>query len=295
MRRFTTTSINNARRSLYRIQPNQLNPINPINPIIETSINDKNSIIKNYHPVSNILRNSTLIIERKIEYMNLFLGFEQSNKYAVYNESGQQIAWLIERDFGFWKLILRQIYKLHRPFKVDLIDLEGNLLMTIDRPFSFINSHIKSYLPDMETMIGESVQSWHLWRRRYNLFKLDNNNNNNEYEDNELIQFAKIDSGFLRWEFPLYDKNGLITGEVSRNFGGLFREALTDTGVYILRMDGNSFPNGESSYGEINRDGLSFDERAVLLSNAVSIDFDYFSRHSGGPGFLMFGGGGDDI
>ena len=60
-------------------------------------------------------------------------------------------------------------------------------------------------------------------------------------------------------------------------------------------MDGNSFPNGESSYGEINRDGLSFDERAVLLSNAVSIDFDYFSRHSGGPGFLMFGGGGDDI
>jgi len=28
------------------------------------------------------------------------------------------------------------------------------------------------------------------------------------------------------------------------------------------------------------------DERAVILAAAVSIDFDYFSRHSGNGGFL---------
>lgn len=31
---------------------------------------------------------------------------------------------------------------------------------------------------------------------------------------------------------------------------------------------------------------LSLDERAVILAAAVSIDFDYFSRHSGHGGFV---------
>lgn len=40
--------------------------------------------------------------------------------------------------------------------------------------------------------------------------------------------------------------------------------------------------------------GMTLDERAVMLATAVSIDFDYFSRHSGHGGFMpvgVFGGG----
>lgn len=41
---------------------------------------------------------------------------------------------------------------------------------------------------------------------------------------------------------------------------------------------------------------LTLDERAMTLATAVSIDFDYFSRHSGGGGlgfpFFIWGGGG---
>jgi hypothetical protein len=36
--------------------------------------------------------------------------------------------------------------------------------------------------------------------------------------------------------------------------------------------------------------GMTLDERAIMLAAAVSIDFDYFSRHSSGHGaFLPFG------
>lgn len=40
--------------------------------------------------------------------------------------------------------------------------------------------------------------------------------------------------------------------------------------------------------------GMTLDERAVMLATAVSIDFDYFSRHSGRGGVMPFGvfGGG---
>ncbi len=45
---------------------------------------------------------------------------------------------------------------------------------------------------------------------------------------------------------------------------------------------------------------LTLDERAMTLATAVSIDFDYFSRHSGGGGmglpfFIWGGGGGEDL
>lgn len=264
------------------------------------------SLIKETDAIFNILSQSTIIIERKIEYMNLFLGFEQANNYKMYDSMGNQIGWLIERDFGIGKAIMRQIYKLHRPFTVDILDIQGNHLLTIRRPFSFINSHIKAILPVNENsgvglaaddengiIVGESVQSWHLWRRRYNLFKKDVV----DESAGDFTQFGKIDSGFLRWEFPVYNEEGLIHGSVTRDFSGLFREFLTDTGVYVLRMDPKSFEKTDvSEFGEISNQQLSLDEKAVMLANAVSIDFDYFSRHSGpGGGIFFFGGGGDDI
>lgn len=247
----------------------------------------KSNQITERNPCLWMLSQPTLVVERRIEYMNLFLGFEQANQYALYDGNGTQIGWIMERDFGIGKAIMRQIYRLHRPFTVDVIDMNGGLLMTIRRPFSWINSHIKSVVVDYdgnETVVGESVQSWHLWRRRYNLFRSD--------DDGDFVQFGKIDSGFLRWEFPIYNERGEISGSVSRNFGGFFREAFTDTGVYILRMDGMDNIEG----GPPSDRPLTLEERAVVLANAVSIDFDYFSRHSGvGGGGFIIGGGSADI
>lgn len=40
---------------------------------------------------------------------------------------------------------------------------------------------------------------------------------------------------------------------------------------------------------------LTYDERAIVMASAITIDIDYFSRHSGNGGFLpipMIGGGG---
>ncbi|KAG7869375.1 hypothetical protein KL918_000920 [Ogataea parapolymorpha] len=245
-------------------------------------------IISHSDPLASILSQPTLVIQRQIEYMNLFLGFEQANRYVLMDSMGNQLGWLLERDFGFTKAIMRQIYRLHRPFTVDLLDNYGNVLMTIKRPFSFINSHIKAFLPNVidsrypdGALIGESVQSWHLWRRRYNLFKASG--------DDAFDQFGAIDSGFLSWEFPVRAENGTILGAVSRNFVGFARELFTDTGIYVIRMDPLSFQGLEDLYYPVSEKGMTLDQKAVLLANAVSIDFDYFSRHSSGPGAgLMF-------
>jgi uncharacterized protein YxjI len=229
--------------------------------------------------ISRILNEPTLVIERQIEMMNVFLGFEQANRYAIMDALGNRLGFMEERDLGFVKVMMRQVYRLHRPFLVDVFDNEGNQLLTIKRPFSFINSHIEVLKPEGD-LIGESVQSWHLWRRRYNLFKAES--------EQEFDQFGAIDAPFLSFDFPVRDENGVVIASVDRNWVGLGRELFTDTGVYIIRMDPASFGGMQDYYPEIGGP-LTLDQRAVLLANAVSIDFDYFSRHSNGPGMVQFG------
>lgn len=143
-----------------------------------------------------------------------------------------------------------------------------------------INSRIKAILPTSNNnepiIIGESKQQWHLWRRRYNLFLYQG--------DDSYDQFGVVDAPILSFTFNVQDEQNRLIGAVDRNWVGLGRELFTDTGVYILKMDPSTF-NIDSNY-QINPEylapqAMSLDQRAVLLATAVSIDFDYFSRHSG--------------
>lgn len=226
--------------------------------------NAASTIIQQHHPIATtILNEPTVVVERQVEMMNVFLGFEQANKYIIMDALGNRIGHMQERDFSIAKAVMRQFYKLHRPFVVDVFDNWGNILLTIKRPFSWINSHIKAILPhevplmassgspsvDLSqfgsvpvpqststsgeggTLVGESVQNWHLWRRRYELFQRD------PAVGDAFAQFAEIDAPFLSFEFSLKDEAGKVMGGVDRNWVGLGRELFTDTGVYIVRMD----------------------------------------------------------
>lgn len=234
--------------------------------------------------VTEILGQPMLIIERKLELMNVFLGFEQANRYSLMDTEGNVIGFLEEEDFGIGKAIMRQIYRLHRPFTVRLYNRHGQHVLTIRRPFSFINSHIKAILPssheENQIVVGESRQSWHLWRRRYNMFLASG--------QDEFDQFGKVDAPFLSFSFPMKDENGLVLGSVDRNWVGFGRELFTDTGVYLLRMDPSALAQIEPPEN-LSTEALTLDQRAVLLSTAISIDFDYFSRHSGRGGVVGFG------
>ncbi|QBM85508.1 Scramblase [Metschnikowia aff. pulcherrima] len=251
---------------------------------------NENGIITPEDGIYSLLKEPTLVIERQVEFMNVILGFEQANKYKIMNSLGEQIGYMEEKDYGILKMIGRQFFRLHRPFDIDVFNNYGDLLMTIKRPFSFINSHIKCLLPGfdnqgnlMHEVIGESVQSWHLWRRRYNLFKLD------DETTDEYNQFGLIDLPFLAFDFPVKNEAGDVIASVDRNWVGLGRELFTDSGVYIIRMDPASFAGLGDMYPSV-AGPLTLDQRAILLGNAVSIDFDYFSRHSRqGGGFLSFG------
>lgn len=117
--------------------------------------------------------------------------------------------------------------------------------------------------------------------------------------EGEYGQFAYVDEPWLSWDYSLLSADGRLIGSVNRNFAGFGREIFTDTGVYMLRMDAAALAeepkhlisktgkSSEPAYESTIASGLTLDQRALMLATAVSVDFDYFSRHSGGGVGMM--------
>ncbi|KAM5453609.1 hypothetical protein MaudCBS49596_002812 [Microsporum audouinii] len=150
-------------------------------------------------------------------------------------------------------------------------------------------------------VIGATQQRWAPLRRKYNLFLSHPNASIQPSRVNLqepamqpekiLHQFAHVDEPFLSWDFSVCSADSQLMGSVNRNFVGFAREIFTDTGAYALRMDSAGTAEELQSKGTASiRHGpapsMSLDQRAVLLATAVTIDFDYFSRHSGGPSIV---------
>jgi hypothetical protein len=323
---------------------------------------DPHGILQPDHPALAILGNSSLVIQRQIEMMNIIIGFEQANRYIMMDGQGNTIGYIAEQDHGMGSSMARQIFKTHRSFTTHIFDRYEREVLRIHRPFAYINSKIRIYDPvpeggygELETstalqgtsassvvsqgavaqvsplkldemrIIGEAQQRWAPLRRKYDLFsyrplvaapendttlRLESGDKPNEETtalteskapeqaiEAGMSQFAHVNEPFMSWDFRLRDENDSTIGSVNRNFAGFAREIFTDTGVYALRMDSAAqMSTLESADGkEVGRyereaTGMTLDQRAVMLASAVSIDFDYFSRHSsaggGGMGFM---------
>ncbi|KAI7864715.1 Scramblase-domain-containing protein [Mucor mucedo] len=240
--------------------------------LVQVPTDAEHQVIKPDSAGAALLTQPAIVVGRELEMMNVFLGYEQANKYKIMDANGNHLGYIAEEE-GFGKSISRQLLRTHRKMNATILNLEGDVMFKIVRPYSLVNSRIYIYTADDE-LVGEVQQRWNLVRRKYDLFV-------------GTSQFASIDTPFLGWDFNLTDEHGGALGNVSRNFVGFAREIFTDTGEYVLRMDA---VDGNSR-------GMTLDERAVTLACAISIDFDYFSRHSshGGGGFLpfpmMMGGG----
>ncbi len=284
--------------------------------------------------VSDVVDHSALVITRGVEWGTVLLGFEQANRYTVYSGSGQVVAHLLEEEGSIGRAIGRQLLRTRRPFTATILNPSGDqVIFRLRRPAYLISSTI--YIEDGEgNRLGEVQQSWHLWRRRYDLFL-------------NQQQFAAVDSPLLAWEFELKDRHGDTLALIDRNFSGFGKELFTDAGRYVihfggspqeaveqihtaieaahpdrpappvtalarLRTDAAVIPTTTGNQLAVVRP-LQLDERMVALALAVSIDYDFFSRHSYGGGALssfvhppiipfpmggmggLGGGGGDDV
>ncbi|KAL8772786.1 MAG: hypothetical protein Q9209_002131 [Squamulea sp. 1 TL-2023] len=323
---------------------------------------DPHGVLNEQHPAAGILRNSSIVVQRQLELMNVMIGFEQANKYVILGPQGDHIGFMAEQDDSMGRTMARQMLSTHRSFSTYVFDKHEKEVLrvrgaatasTFHRPFSWISSRIGVYDPiEVATssrsrssdivasttgsltatssqlsplaspmrVIGEAQQQWAPLRRKYNLFlyrqtpNLEKNTATRRISSGDLPpsssqqlqisevtqgvspgeynQFAYVDEPFLSWDFSLLSADARKIGSVNRNWGGFGRELFTDTGVYALRMDAaeriqdQSSSTGQTNLATLHKGdgGMTLDQRAVMLATAVTIDFDYFSRHSGAGG-----------
>ncbi|KAJ5958768.1 uncharacterized protein N7479_005918 [Penicillium vulpinum] len=169
---------------------------------------DPRGVLKENHPAISILANSGIVVQRELEMMNILIGFEQANKYAIMDALGNHIGYMAEKDTGLVNTMARQWLHTHRSFVTHVFDRRENEVLRFNRPFSWINSRIHVYDPLDKTpnansestsvqnttpgsliepgtrssarisplglgqmrVIGEAQQQWAPLRRKYNLF-----------------------------------------------------------------------------------------------------------------------------
>lgn len=144
---------------------------------------------------ARILSEPSLVVVRQIEMMNVFLGFEQANRYRLVNTKGEDVGFLAEQEGGFGTSIGRQILRGHRrklsdkgimsaikytddthflAFNCAVMDTTGQVVLRVNRPISYINSRITiskgEEPPSASNKIGECQQIWSPFRRKYALF-----------------------------------------------------------------------------------------------------------------------------
>ncbi|GAA6002050.1 hypothetical protein JCM10207_003052 [Rhodosporidiobolus poonsookiae] len=226
------------------------------------------------HKLRDVLSQPAIVVTRQLEAMNIFLGWEEANKYALMSPEGHTLAYLLEEETGMAGVMSRQLLRTHRPFRATVIDTEGQVLLRVYRPFALINSRIYVSTPSAASSAGEAKEEMKLLeaqsssspspstalatqqsppavpddagdiigevQQEWHVYRRRYNAFVRRADGFE--QFARFDSGFLAWDFEAKDEEGRVIGSVNRNFTGFGRELFTDTGQYVLNFEAASVP-----------------------------------------------------
>lgn len=63
--------------------------------------------------------------------MNLFLGFEQANRYVIMDPHGNHVGYMAEHDGGFGKVMGRQWLGTHRAFTTHVFNKEQKEVLRV--------------------------------------------------------------------------------------------------------------------------------------------------------------------
>ena len=92
---------------------------------------DPDGVLNEKHPATSILSNSSIVVTRQLELMNVMLGFEQANKYVIMDPQGQHIGYMAERELGMGNMMARQMFSTHRSFTTHIFDRQGKEVLRV--------------------------------------------------------------------------------------------------------------------------------------------------------------------
>jgi uncharacterized protein YxjI len=150
--------------------------------------------------------------------------FKFENDYKVYNDKGDEIGNVMQR-LSFGEKLLRLVVKKSMlPFRLDIMDVDGNLQASVSRGWTFFMSKIT--ITDANgSLIGSIQQKFTIIRPSFKIF-------------NSSDQLVAVISGDWRaWEFSITDSSDNQIGRISKKWAGVMKEFFTSADKYNVTIN----------------------------------------------------------
>ncbi len=180
------------------------------------------------------------------EWGEILTGFEQKNKYEIFDQSGNRIFFAVEVGGS---AMGRLFLKAMRSFEIHILDSSGNILLKVKRPFKWL-FHECYVFDSNDKKLGTVKWEFALIRKKYVAI------------DNFGYEMCRLDAPALKpWTFSIA-KGGLEIGTLRKKWGGFVKEAITDA----------------DSFGIQFKEAVGPNLKAVLLGAVFLIDFVHFEN-----------------
>lgn len=199
-----------------------------------------------------------LLVQQKVELVEVITGFETNNKFNVKNTLGQKVYWAAEVN----DCCTRNCCGPLRRFDMKVYDIYQNEVIHIRRPAACSSCFFPCCLQSIEVfappgnVIGSVEQTWSVL---YPQFAIKNANG-----DTILLMKGSFCTHSICGdvEFQILTLNGDEVGRISKQWSGLARELFTDADFF-----GISFPMD-----------LDVHVKAIMLSACFLIDAMFFKK-----------------
>ena len=150
-----------------------------------------------------------------------FLKF--SNAYKVYDLQGQQIGNIQQSVPFFHKLLRLFISKGVFPFTLHIQDMQGTIIATIRRGWTFWLSKI-SILDGQGSEIGGIKHKFKLFKPLFHI------------TDAQGAVIAQIKGDWKAWNFSIVDSAERELGQINKKWNGVMKEVFTTADKYMVSI-----------------------------------------------------------
>jgi hypothetical protein len=168
---------------------------------------------------SSLESTSTVYVRQGSDWSEVIPLVEERNRYVVKNSSGETLLSIGDTSHGSKNFLLRKV----PPFRLHASTAKENMLVEYHIPFRWFRREV--YVTDRaDKLLGKVRQRFASIR---NTFLLYNDTGQ------ELCQVVGQDFYNLNY---VISRNGVNIGSLSKIFGGLAREILTDADTYCMKF-----------------------------------------------------------
>lgn len=166
-----------------------------------------------------IFTETILVVNQKVKLIEL------TNQYAVFDQTGNQIAQVTQVDQSAFRKLLRLVSSLDQflTHTLEVSDNSGSVQLRIQRPRKIFKSTVIVSDPQGDE-IGRIVQNKVIGKISFDLIS-----------SNQKIGVIKAEN-WRAWNFSIQDATGLEVARIAKTFEGLLKTAFTTADNYVVQI-----------------------------------------------------------